>query len=117
MDVSHILCDVEEDQESDLLPSLSNGERREGSEPEDEGDQMGHIIDVAQGSKELALSFAAMSESVRANTVRSMLLVVTAPADKGNHLGKWNTNYAQNRKRKRRSVESSARITTEYALK
>lgn len=138
MDVSHIFCDVEASQESDLLLSLSNGERRDRSESEDEGDQMGHIIDVAQGdiissndhnwqqlprfktqnainhlerymaecscanrcsfegNKELSLSFAAMSESVRANTVRSMLFFVTEPADKENILGEWNTNYAQN---------------------
>ena len=58
-----------------------------------------------------------MNEAVRVNTVRIMLLVLSASTDCPNSLMKSNSGYAQARKRVRRARDKTARTSTRYTIK
>ncbi|KAI0559432.1 hypothetical protein FGB62_152g00 [Gracilaria domingensis] len=66
----------------------------------------------------LATGFASMSQEHRSNTVRGMLLALSAPSGRENELMSWDTHHAQDRKAKRRKTgSSSSHVTTCYATK
>eukprot|EP00171_Calliarthron_tuberculosum_P004921 IDg4921t1 len=69
------------------------------------------------GSQELSLSFAQISEAVRVNTVRCMLLVLSAAPDCRNDLMTCDGQHLQARKRLCRSIEGSTRTSTGYAIR
>lgn len=66
--------------------------------------------------QDLSLSLAAMSVKNRLNSVRSILLVVTAPAGEDNQLAEWNSDYAQNQRQKQRSNNDTPRIKAHLVL-